>query len=249
MNQLIRAELLKLRTTRTAFWTLIGLPATVALGVSSTIAAAGRSGEGIPLETVEGVRNVLGASTSGAFVALILGILAMSGEYRHQTATQTFLVTPVRHRVVAAKLAAFALVGLALAVAASALTLAIALPWLASKGADVRILEDVGLVLLGATAETALYGAMGVAVGALIRNQTTAIVTALAWTFLAEGVLVELLPALGRWLPGGAASALTSFSLEAGDLLPMWAAALVLGAYAIGFAVAGSRVVVERDVA
>lgn len=58
-----------------------------------------------------------------------------------------------------------------------------------------------------------------------------------------------LLPALGRWLPGGAATALTSSSVQAGDLLPMWAAALVLGAYAIGFAVAGSRVVVERDVA
>lgn len=249
MNRLIRAELVKLRTTRTAFWTAIGLPATVALGVSSTIAAAGRSGEGIPLETTEGVRNVLGASTSGAFVALILGILAMSGEYRHQTATQTFLVTPVRHRVVAAKIAAFALVGLTLAVAASALTLAIALPWLASKGADVRILQDVGVVLLGVTTGTALYGATGVAVGALLRNQTTAIVTALAWTFLAEGLLVELLPALGRWLPGGAASALTSYSVQAGDLLPMWAAALVLGAYAIGFAATSSRVVVERDIA
>lgn len=249
MNQLIRAELLKLRTTRTAFWTVVGLPAAVALGVSSTIATAGRSGGGFGLETVEGVRNVLGASSSGAMIALILGILAMSGEYRHQTVTQTFLVTPLRHRVVAAKFAAFALVGLALAVAASALTLAIALPWLASEGADVRILQDIGPVFLGATAGSVLYGALGVAVGALIRNQAAAIVIALAWIMVIEGLLVGLLPELGRWLPGGAASALTSSSVKAGDLLPMWAAVLVLGAYAIGFTVAGSRVVVERDVA
>ena len=249
MNQLVRAELLKLRTTRTAFWTVVGLPATVALGVSSTIATAGRSGGGFSLKTVEGVRNVLGASSSGALIALVLGILAMSGEYRHQTVTQTFLVTPLRHRVVAAKFAAFALVGLVLALAASALTLAIALPWLASEGADVRIVQDIGLVFLGAIAGSVLYGAMGVAVGALIRNQAAALVITLTWMMLIEGVFVGLLPALGRWLPGGAASALMSVSVTAGDLLPMWAAALVLGAYAVGLAVAGSRVVVERDVA
>jgi ABC-2 type transport system permease protein len=248
MNQLIRAELLKLRTTRTAFWTMVGLPPAVALAVSSSIASAGRSGGGFSLGTVEGVRNVLGASSSGAVVALILGILAMSGEYRHQTVTQTFLVTPLRHRVVAAKFAAFALVGMALAVAATALTLAVALPWLAGEGAHVRIVQDMGLVFLGATAGTALYGAMGVAVGALIRNQAAALVIALAWMMLIENVFVGLLPALGRWLPGGAASALMSASVRAGHLLPMWAAALVLGAYAVGFAVAGSRVVVERDV-
>lgn len=249
MNQLIRAELLKLRTTRTAFWTVVGLPATVALAVSSSIASAGRSGGGFALETVEGVRNVLGASSSGAIVALILGILAMSGEYRHQTVTQTFLITPLRHKVVAAKFAAFVLVGLLLAVAASAMTLAIALPWLASEGAHVRIVQDVGLVFLGATAGTVLYGALGVAVGALIRNQAAAIVITLVWMMVIENIFVGLLPALGRWLPGGAASALTSFSVKSGDLLPMWAAVLVLAAYATGFAVAGSRVVVERDVA
>ena len=129
------------------------------------------------------------------------------------------------------------------------MTLAVALPWLASKGAHVRIVQDVGLVLLGATAGTVLYGAIGVAVGALIRNQAAALVVALAWMLVIENIFVGLLPALGRWLPGGAASALMSVSVKAGDFLPMWAAAVVLGAYAIGFTVAGSRVVVERDVA
>ncbi len=104
-------------------------------------------------------------------------------------------------------------------------------------------------MFLGATAGTVLYGAMGVAVGALIRNQAAALVVALAWMMVIENLFVGLLPELGRWLPGGAASALTSFSVGAGDLLPMWAAALVLAAYAVGFAVAGSRAVLERDVA
>lgn len=178
MNQLIRAELLKLRTTRTAFWTAVGLPAVVALGVWSTIATAGREEAGLSLETVEEVRNVLGSASSGSLIALVLGILAMTGGYRHQTVSQTFLVTPLRQRVVAAKFAAFALVGLVLAVAASALTVATARPWLARKGADVRMVQDVGVVVLGATAGTVLYGAMGVAVGALVRKKAAAIVFA-----------------------------------------------------------------------
>ncbi len=248
MKRLIRSELLKFRTTPGFFWTLIALPAAVIAVLASAIATAGR--DNYPLDTVEGVRNVIsGGASSGGLIVLILGILAMTGEYRHQTVTQTFLGTPVRGRVVAAKAATYALVGLAVALASGALTIAIGLPWLASKGAEVRIIDDIGVVLAGATACTVLYGALGVGVGALIRNQTTAIVISLAWVFLLEGVLVNLVPTLGRWLPAGAASALTSSAVQTGDFLPMWAAALVLGAYVVGFSVAGGRAVAQRDVA
>ncbi|MGI8684234.1 MAG: ABC transporter permease [Acidimicrobiales bacterium] len=249
MNQLIRAELLKFRTTRTAFWMLIGLPVSVLLSLASTIALADREGAS-SVATVEGVRNVLsGAASSGTLLVMILGIIAMTGEYRYQTVTQTFLVCPARGRVVAAKLVTYALLGLFAAIAAGALTIVVGLPWLAAEGAHPRMLHDVGLVLAGATAATVLYGALGVAIGALMRNQTAAIVLTLAWMFLLEGLFVTLRPALGRWLPGGAASALSSFSVEAGDLLPMWGAALVLVAYACAFAMAGSRVIARRDVA
>lgn len=248
MKQLIRAELVKLRSTRGAVWILIGLPIAVGLPVLISIDSAGRANGNFALDTVEGVRNVLSAASAGGTLVLILGILAMTGEYRHRTVTETFLVTPVRGRVVAAKLATYASVGFAVALAASALTLAIALPWLASEGAHVRLVEDIGLVLGGAAAGTVLYGALGVAVGALLRNQATALVAALLWVMVVESMLVGLVPKLGRWLPGGAASALSLTTFRAGDLLPMWAAGLVLAGYAAAFAIIANRLVVRRDV-
>ncbi len=248
MNQLIRAELLKLRTTRAAFWMLVGLPASVAIAVASSIANAHHGGGNLSLHTIDGVRNVLAAASSGGILVLILGIVAMAGEHRHQTITQAFLVTPARGRVVVAKVATFAFVGLLVAVAAAALTLAIALPWLASENVHPRVLEDVGLVLAGATAVTVLYGVLGVAVGALIRNQAAAIAVSLAWVFMLESLVVSLVPAFGKWFPGGAAGALSSTTVRAGDLLPMWAAALVLGAYAAALAAAATRLVLRRDI-
>ena len=249
MNQLVRAELLKLRTTRAALWMLVGLPAAVAIALASSIANADRVGGSLSLDTAEGVRTVLSsASSSGGLIVLVLGIMGMTGEYRHQTVTQTFLVTPVRQRVVAAKLATYALVGLLVSAAAAALTLAVGLPWLASEGGHPRLVEDIGLVLAGSTAGTVLYGVLGVSVGALVRNQTAAVVLSLGWVLLVESLFVGFLPALGRWLPGGAAAALSSTTVQAGDLLPMWAASLVLAAYAVAFAAAGTRIVARRDV-
>ena len=149
----------------------------------------------------------------------------------------------------AAKLATYALVGLLVSAAAGALTLAIGLPWLAAEGVHPRVFEDIGLVFAGSTAGTVLYGVLGVALGALVRSQTAAVALSLGWVLVLEGLFVGFLPALGRWLPGGAAAALSSTTVQADDLLPMWAAALVLAAYAVAFAAAGTRTVVRRDVA
>ena len=90
---------------------------------------------------------------------------------------------------------------------------------------------------------------MGVGVGALLRNQTVAVTVALVWVLVVEGVLVGFAPAVGRWLPGGAGSALTGVATAKGGLLPMWGAALLLAGYGLVFAAAGTRLITRRDIA
>lgn len=250
MRDVIHAELLKLRTTR-MFWAnalaaLVFVPISVATAI---LTAGGQGGGAAALDTSEGIRNVFAAASSGSIIVLVIGILVMAGEFRHNTATSTFLVSPNRRQVVGAKLAASALVGVGIAVVAAALTLAIALPWLAVENVHVDLFSgDVGIVLLGAIAATALYALVGVGVGSLIRNQTTAVVVAVVWVMVVEGILVSFAPDVGRWLPGGAAATLSGAATANGNLLPMWAGALLFTAYGLAFAAAGVRFVVRRDV-
>lgn len=249
MRNAIRAEVVKLRTTRMVYGLLAGMLPLVVLSVVSSILTAGHRGSGPPLSTEVGTRAVLSAAGSGVILVLVLGILVMAGEFRHNTATGTFLATPRRDRVVVAKFLVCAMVGAVFALVATAMTLAIALPWLAARS-DARAPTggDLLVVFGGALLASAIYGALGVSVGALVRNQVAAVLGALSFSFIAEGLLISLLPRVGKWLPGGAANALVSAATPRGGLLPIWAAALVLLGYAVVLALLGARFVVRRDV-
>lgn len=247
IGRLISAELLKLRTTRLVYGLLFATLALAAAGTLGTIAVAGDMEQTFSLETTEGVRNVFSNAGAGSIFVLVLGILGMTSEFRHNTVTETFLVTPRRGAVVTAKLITYALGGLVFAVFASAVTVALALPALSSEGVAVAVGDYAG-VLGGVVAVTVVYGLLGVAVGSLIRNSTAAVVVALAWSFVLESLLVGLVPEVGRWLPGGAAAALGGQSVPGSELLPPAAAATLLVAYAVVFAAAGTRFVVSRDI-
>jgi hypothetical protein len=223
----------------------------VPMSVTSAITSAGKSGGSPALDSAEGIRNVMSAGSSGAIIVLIIGILIMAGEFRHSTVTSTILVSPKRGRMVGAKIVASALVGVGIAIVSGALTLTISFPWLASKHIHLHILShDVGVILLGGIAAITIYAAVGVGVGSLIRNQTAAVVVALAWVLVIESLLVSFVPEVGKWIPGGAAAALTGAANRAasGGMLPMWAGALLFAGYGLAVAAAGTRFTMRRDV-
>lgn len=245
MRVLVHAELLKLRTTRMFWGNVLAILAFVPFGVALAISAGTD-----PLDSADGVSHVMAAASSGSLLLLVIGILMTAGEFRHGTATSTFLISPDRRRVIGAKLSAAVIVGACVAGAAATLTLAIGLPWLSAEDVSASVYtSDIVLALLGSFAATVLAAVVGVGFGALVRNQTAAITIALVWTQVVEGVLVGFLPEVGKWFPGGAASALAGVSTPNGGLLPTGAAAVLLGAYGLAFAAAGASTLVRRDIA
>jgi len=95
---------------------------------------------------------------------LVVGIIISAGEYRHGTAADTFLTTPRRHRVLAAKLAVGAGVGLATGALTSLACDGVAGLLYNAKGATFPFDDvEVWLTLAGAVAYTTLFAVLGVA--------------------------------------------------------------------------------------
>src|SRR4051812_50137582 len=95
MNNLIRAELLKLRTTRTFWWSVVAALAFVPVSIALAIAKIGTP-DGTSLDSAEGFRNVIAAASSGGMLVLLIGIIVMAGGIRFNTLTPPLLVTPGR---------------------------------------------------------------------------------------------------------------------------------------------------------
>ena len=242
MSDLLAGEWLKLRTTRLL---QSMLPAAIALSLTA-VAGMVVSSHATALETAEGVRRVLSVAGAGAIVVLVVGILMSAGEYRHGTASDTFLTTPDRARVLMAKLAVAAGVGTVVGAVTGAACIGAAAVVYRSESATLSLGSTAVVVSVPATAVyTALFAVLGVALGALVRNQVAAVGGALAWVALVEHTLVNLAPSVGRWLPVGAGQAILRTPID-GLLSPPGGVA-VLSAYAMAIAYVGTRAERRRD--
>ena len=258
---LVRSELRKITSTRLWWGMLVGLVVFTAIQAVAVAATAGSPAQGgapaTPgLETAEAIRSVYAGSLfTGSYIfAMVLGITGMTGEYRYQTITPTFLVTPRRPRVVAAKMAAHLLVGVGYALTGLLVALVAGGVTVALRDADLGYGAD-GLWRAVALAVLAvgLWTLLGIGIGTLVRNQVAAILIAVAVTFLVEPLATFLLAAADldsvvRWLPTNASAALTSPGGAFLDYLDWWAGGLVLLGYAALFGGLGLLLSVRRDV-
>ena len=244
MAALIRGEVAKLLSTRVWLWLLLATMALTALFASLNIAFNDDPDTlAPPLATAAGQRLLFGTSTGGAqTLVAVLAAIGITGEYRHRTATTTFLATPHRSRVLLAKLLTYAVVGAAYAVACIAVVTAITWPWLKARGIDPTLTGNgVPATLAGVVAAVALFALLGVGLGALLRDQVAAVVGLLVYLFVAEPIVTRI-PALQDWavyLPGPSAAALTQITLTDQDFLQPWQGGVVLALYALIVAAAG----------
>ncbi|MEV0587206.1 ABC transporter permease [Nonomuraea sp. NPDC050310] len=261
--KLVRAELLKLFTTRLWWIMLLVVLLYLSISLGAVIGFAGVSPEeGAPpvfpaRDTPAFQRLAWGQAVTGSIIVAILGATMVTTEYRYQTITTTLLTTPRRERVVAAKLGAGVLVGLLFGVAILLLFALGIIPAVLLSGGELHLLDEgVPRVIGGGLAALALYTLLGIGVGSLMRNQIAAIVSLAVWIYVIEQLVnaIPLLQPIGRWTPQGAASALTNPGIDPGSmidlgyLLPAWAGALLLLGYALLFGLLASLTTLRRDI-
>jgi ABC-type transport system involved in multi-copper enzyme maturation permease subunit len=256
----IRSELFKLRTSPGP-WVVLGAALLfTALGII-VVFLVNHPGIGgrhhvsfVAPTSVYRLRRLLGAgfAVGGVWMAAIVGVLCVTGEYRHKVMTTSLLVEPRRWRLLAAKAVASLIWGLGIAVASLLLVGAMGIPLLKTQGGSVSALfNQAGAVLPGFFAAFALLALFGAGLGTLMKNQIAAVVTILAITFIVEPVFDGIFPNVGRWLPFAASAAVAGGLTPAAErvyLLSWWLAAIVLAGWGLVPIVVGYFTTFKQDV-
>ena len=242
IDQLL-SELRKMRSTRTNLGLLAGM-------IGLTLLTVLVNGFVLTVAELRGHDNqhaLLSAGTSGALFAALIGVMAITSEFRHGTIRSTFVVTPHRSRVIAAKVIASLLMGIVFGLVAIGLSFGVGYAILAGRGIDFALdTNHVLLLVLGTLLMTALWAALGVGLGAVIKNQVFAVIGLIIWAFVIDSLLRELVPDVGRFTPVAASDSLSAGFAD--YLLTPAAGGVLLIAYTVAFVAAGAALVVHRDV-
>ncbi len=118
---------------------------------------------------------------------------------------------------------------------------------LTARGIPLALTAGQATLLIGGgLASVALWGVIGVAVGAIVRSQVGTIVGLLAWGLIIDSLLFAFVPSVGRYSPNRAENALEGLTTR--HLLPAAAGAAVLLAWAVALTIAGVAATARRDV-
>lgn len=263
MTRMLRAEFRKLAGTRMWCWMLVATVLTTGFAVAVTALFGPDGDPPLPgIDTEAGIRAVLGMSSLLVIFPALLGAAAMTQEYRHRTITPAFLIAPRRFPVVAAKVVVYVVVGAGFGLAAAAAAVLALGGVLLATGVEAGSGPDaIAGLLVRTVAAMAVYAVLGVGVGALLRNQFAALAVLGGYLYMGEMVLL-LIPGVNQvypYLPGGATSALTRFTVvgdamrtQIGGVPEMLSAplgALVLLGYGLAAAAVAVVLPMRRDVA
>jgi len=239
MSALLRAELLKLRTTRT----FVALAA-VTLGLSLTVLVLRALLQADFSE--DDVRSLFYFDFSGLFIAL-LGIMGMAGEWRHKTITSTILAAPDRLRLLTAKTLSYAVAGAVLSLVVTVTMMVVASVILSARDEATLPLADLADPLWRNLLVAALLGAFGVGIGGVVRDQVAAIVGVMLLTLVVEPTLsIVGAQEVARFGPlNGAPGGIIDPSGSDGDLLAPGVAVLVMLGW-IGLAFGATAATLRR---
>jgi ABC-2 type transport system permease protein len=240
VNQL-HSEWIKLFSTRTT-WVMIGVGLLVeALFAGLFVGLVSLADIGEPIDLITGTGLLM-------VMMLVLGVLIITTEFRHGTSSSTFLASPRRYPVLAAKLGVALAIGIVAGLLFVLVNGGLTLPLLSTRGVDLPATDELVRVYAGVTISFALLCAFGVGVGAIVRNQVGAIIAAIAFFFILSP-LPELLPgSIGDYFPAQAVGSLHGLE-ETEDGLSQVAGGLVLAAWSFGLVAIGTLLVCRRDVA
>lgn len=240
----IRAEIIKIRSTRTT----IGLVAGMVVLVLAITILTGLLADANGLSSAEDQRNLLGIGGVAGIFSGLAGILVVTSETRFGTIRPTFLVTPRWYRILGAKVVASFLAGVVFAIAGTIFSYGIGRICLSGRDIPYSLDgRDLVWLLVGAIVGSGFWGGIGVGIGTIVRNQIGSVIVFLAWAFVLENIVFALVPSVGRYLPLQANNGFQGSTAD--HLLSPGLGGLVMLGWLAGLVVIGTALTSHRDVA
>ncbi|CUR57989.1 conserved membrane hypothetical protein [metagenome] len=250
MKALLGAELLKLRSTRATSLLVLATLGLVVLTVATTVPGVMEENAWISLDDPQLLAYVTGNGFGAPLVLMtLLGVLAVTQEFRYGTITSTYLGEPRRTHVILAKGLSLVLASVVVSILTLVVSLISGIALIRSQDGNVTLTAQFWQTVAASVVVMAAYGVIGVAVGALIPHQIAAVVGVLIWMLAIEQMVIPLAPEVGRWMPFAGASSLMQLGQAYGDqLLPVASGGLVLLGYTAAFVILALRITPRRDV-
>lgn len=239
MSRIVRSELLKLRTTRTA----LGFAAAGVLLVLLVVIVGILAGDP---SNIPDKRSTLAVGNAIGPVLMLFGIVGATAEYRHRTAATAALVVPQRLRLTTGRMLAFGLAGLLVGALLLVVAMVIGIPLLGGTRGPSLAFSDYARIVGGGLLTCSLAAMLGVGIGVLIANQVAAVVGALVWLFIAEPSIGIASRTVREYLIGDSFSALGGASGR--HLLSFGVALLVVGGWTVGALAVAALVDSRRDI-
>ncbi len=271
LGHLLRSERIKMLSTNTWWLFSIGVLVTTGLAILVNIGMA--DGDLTSPHTVATPHAVAAEAANiftsgqyfGGLFVMLLGILLITNEYYHQTATMTFLATPRRTYVIVGKFVTAVLVAAIVWVVTTALDIAFGSIFFAQTGFDSHLGDwSVQRAIAINLLMFALWGVFGIGIGALLRSQIGATVTAtLLYTIGTYAALVVfavirrfvfetdavfrgmvIVPSIAAQVAEGS----KDITMPSDQIPAWWVGVLVMLGYGAVTAVIGTLILRRRDV-
>jgi ABC-2 type transport system permease protein len=204
LGHVVRAELTKIRTLRSTFWTLlVTAVGTLAVTVLSTRSAGGHNHAWY--QGFDPTNQALAGLALGALAIGVFGVLSVTGEYATGTIRSSLSAVPRRPALLMGKVLVVGTIALAVGEVLIFAAFWVGQAVLAHGGAPSAHLGQPGVlravVLSGAF--LALLGLLGLGLGVIIRHTAGAIAAYVGITFLLPLLLQRVSGTPSRYTPVG----------------------------------------------
>jgi ABC-2 type transport system permease protein len=249
----LRSEVIKIRSTRSTYWTLLALiVVTIGFGALASWGAASHAGGRGP--GFDPTQRSLGGLYIGQLIIAVLGALAITSEYSTGMIRTSLTAMPRRGTMFAAKALVFGTVAFIIGLITSFGAFFLGQALMSGQHINATLGQPQVLrAVIGGALFLTVCGLLAFGIGMILRHTAGAITASIGLLFVLS-ILVNFLPQswqanLDKWMPAIAGSQIwaTKASADGTPMFSAWAGFAVFAGYAAVAMIAGLVMFRRRD--